>query len=93
MMIRESALSSQPASDIYVFDRFVVDFLGLDRHPELRDMYFGNYTRLVYLSQVDDGSLLATAEACAERLGLEFEHVHSGYGELETSMHDFLAVG
>ena len=29
------------------FDAFVVKPLGLDRHPELRDMYFGNYTTLV----------------------------------------------
>ena len=29
------------------FDRLIIKGLGIDRHPELRDMYFGNYTRLV----------------------------------------------
>ena len=33
------------------FDRTVWSGLGLDRHPELRDDYFGNYTRVVWLAQ------------------------------------------
>jgi hypothetical protein len=36
------------------FDAFVTKPLGLDRHPELRDMYFGHYTTLVYQAQTDD---------------------------------------
>src|SRR5690606_38181727 len=36
------------------FDAFVWRPMGLDRHPELRDMIFGNYERLIYLAQVDD---------------------------------------
>ena len=66
------------------FDRFVVAALGLDRHPELLDAYFGNYRRLTYLSQTRDPELLAGARAAAVRLGLEFTHVHTGYGALET---------
>jgi hypothetical protein len=66
------------------FDRLIVQGLGLDRRPELRDAYFGNYRKLVYLSQVEDARLLAKAKAAAERLGLEFEHRHTGYGDLET---------
>ena len=68
------------------FDRLVIGFLGLDRHPELRDDYFGNYTRLVYLAQVDDPELVVRAEAAADRLGLRFEHRRTGYGELATSI-------
>ena len=64
------------------FDRFVVAALGLDRHPELLDDYFGNYRRLTYLSQTRDPELLAGARAAAARLGLEFTHVHTGYGAL-----------
>ena len=45
-------------------------------------MYFGNYRRLVYLSQTDDPDLLAMARRAADRLGLAFEHRHTGYGEL-----------
>ena len=66
------------------FDRFVVQTLQLDRHPELFDAFFGNYRRLVYLSQTRDPELLAGARAVAARLGLEFAHVHTGYGLLET---------
>ena len=66
------------------FDRLVVDALGLDRHPELLDAFFGNYRRLTYLSQTQDAALLAQAKAAATRLGLAFTHVHTGYGALET---------
>ena len=68
------------------FDQFVIKPLGLDRRPELRNDYFGNYRKLVYLSQKEDAGLLESAARAAERLDLEFEHVHCGYGELETSL-------
>ena len=56
--------------------------LGIDRHPELEPMYFGNYRRLVYLAQTDDPALLALARAAAARLDLAFEHRHVGLGDL-----------
>lgn len=68
------------------FDRFVVETLQLDGHPELVDAFFGNYRRLTYLSQTRDPELLAGARAAADRLGLEFTHVHTGYGALEPAM-------
>jgi hypothetical protein len=68
------------------FDAFVWKPMGLDRHPELRDMYFGNYTKLVYQAQTNDPALDAKARECAERLGLEFERRFTGYGDLETSV-------
>ncbi len=68
------------------FDAMVWRPLGLDRHPELRDMYFGNYDRLVYLSQTDDSKLTDMARDQADRLGLVFERRHTGYGELATSL-------
>lgn len=64
------------------FDAFVWRPLGLDRHPELRDMYFGNYEKLVYQAQTDDEVLTEKARACAERLGLAFERRFTGYGDL-----------
>ena len=60
--------------------------LGLDRHPELLPIYFGNYHRVVYLSQVRDREISALARAAAERLGLAFEHRHVGLGDLESSI-------
>ncbi|WP_293576676.1 DUF1638 domain-containing protein [Phaeobacter sp.] len=68
------------------FDAFVWRPMGLDKNPELRDMVFGNYTKLVYQSQIDDPALVDKARACAERMGLLFEHRHTGYGDLETAM-------
>jgi hypothetical protein len=68
------------------FDAFVTKPLGLDRHPELRDMYFGNYEKLVYQAQTDDPALTAKARACAEFLGLGFERRFTGYGDLETAL-------
>ena len=68
------------------FDAFVWRPMGLDRHPELRDMYFGNYTKLVYQAQTDDAALDAKAEDCAARLGLDYERRFTGYGDLATVM-------
>ncbi len=68
------------------FERLVIRGLGIDRHPELEAVYFGNYRRIVYLSQTDDPELLDLARAAADRLGLDFEHRHTGYGELATSL-------
>ena len=68
------------------FDRLVIRGLGLDRHPELLPIYFGNYTRLVYLSQTEDPGLVTVARRAARRLGLTFEHRRTGYGDLATSI-------
>ena len=65
------------------FDRLVIEGLGIDRHPALEAMYFGNYRRLVHLAQTRDGTFHAAARAAAERLGLEFEHRFTGYGDLD----------
>ncbi len=65
------------------FDSLVIRGLGLDRHPELLNLYFGNYRRLVYLSQVPTPALLAKARAAADRLGLAFAHRPTGLGGLE----------
>jgi len=68
------------------FDAFVWKPMGLDRHPELRDMYFGNYEKLVYQAQTDDPALDAKARDCAERLGLAYERRLTGYGDLTSTL-------
>ena len=68
------------------FDRLVIQPLRLDEHPELHDAFFGNYKRLVYLSQTDDAALLRAAQAAAKRLGLTFRHVPCGYGGLQANL-------
>ncbi len=64
------------------FQRLVIEVLGIDRHPELKDMYFGNYTRLVYLAQTDSPELTEQARAAAAELGLRFERIFTGMGEM-----------
>jgi Protein of unknown function (DUF1638) len=71
------------------FDSLVVRALGIDAHPELRDLYFGNYRRLVYLAQHDDEALDARAEAAAQRLGLAYERRSTGLGQLATELRSF----
>ncbi|MCJ8518024.1 hypothetical protein ABID21_001095 [Pseudorhizobium tarimense] len=68
------------------FDAFVIEPLGLDRYPQLKDIYFGNYRKLVYLSQEADESLQAKAKAAADYLGLEYEYRFTGYGDLTRSL-------
>jgi hypothetical protein len=64
------------------FEALIWRGLGLDRHPELRDAYFGQYERVVYLAQTEDPALTAAARAAAARLGLAFERRLVGYGDL-----------
>ena len=75
------------------FDRLIVEGLGLDRWPELRDDYFGNYTNVVYISQVRDAALEAKARVAAERLKLGYVYRHVGYGELATFIEAAAAAG
>ena len=74
------------------FDAFVTRPLGLDRHPELKDMYFGNYEKLVYLAQMDDPELDRRAQTAAAFLGLRYERRKTGYGDLVPAL-DALATG
>lgn len=68
------------------FEAFVAEPLGLRKHPELRDMYFGNYKKLIYLSQKEDPALQEEAKKVAEFLGLQYEYRFTGYGDLEAAM-------
>jgi hypothetical protein len=60
------------------FDGLVWKGLGLDRHPELRDAYFGNYTHLLYLQQLPDQDESQRAQTAAEKLGLQYVHFNTG---------------
>ena len=69
---------------VQAWDKFVVKGLMLDRHPELRQLMFGHYRRMVYFSQEQDNAQLrARAGEIAASLGLELELRHVGYGDLE----------
>jgi hypothetical protein len=68
------------------FDALVWRGLGLHRAPQLREVYFGNYTRLVHLAQTGDPALSALAEQAAHRLGLAFERLLVGRGGLTVAL-------
>jgi len=74
------------------FERLVTRGLGLDRHPQLRDEYFRNYHRLVFLDQAGDAELLDQARAHAAFLGLEFHHHVTGLGPLELVLKERMAT-
>lgn len=61
----------------------IVKGLGLDRYPELREEYFRNYRRLVYLVQFENQELIEKAHQIAEELNLPLEIRYTGYGSLE----------
>jgi len=64
------------------FDRLIWHGLGLDAHPELLPLYFGNYQKIVFLAQTRNEDLARRAMAAAARLGLDYEYRFTGYGEL-----------
>jgi hypothetical protein len=68
------------------FDRFVIQGLRLDEHPELLPDYFGNYVRVVYLAQTDDPALVRKAEEAAAYLGLALEVRRTGLGDLRPAL-------
>lgn len=68
------------------FDAFFMKPLGLDRHPELIQDYFGNYEKLIYLAQTDDPELDRVAENAAKMLGLLYERRATGYGDLPAGL-------
>ena len=68
------------------FERLVIRGLGLDRHPELFSIYFGNYRKLVYLAQAPGMQSREAAQAIATRMGLQFEYRQTGYGALGTAL-------
>jgi len=74
------------------FDRVVWRGLGLDRHPELRDDYFGNYERVVWLAQAPTPQLQRKAEAAAEKLGLPLETRVTGDSGLERALEQLMEV-
>ena len=96
-----AAFDAQMATDPGAF--FLTDFLvrgfegtigkglGLDRFPELRDVYFANYNRLVYLVQQEDVALIEKAQAIAGTLGLPLELQRTGYGQLEQRLVELMA--
>jgi len=77
---------------VQAFDHLVLEGLGLDQHPELREEYFKNYTRVVYLAQREDPALVERAKWAASSIGLPFEMRTTGYGKLETRLKELIEI-
>ncbi len=73
------------------FARTVLRELGLDRHPELRESYFGSYTRVVWLAQEPDDELLGQAQQAAAAIGLPLTVVDTGHAGLESALEGLLS--
>ena len=70
------------------FDRLVIEEMKLDQHPELEEMLFGRYRKVVYLAQVDSSELRDEAVRAAARLKLPLEVVTTGYGLLSKTVEE-----
>jgi hypothetical protein len=95
--VRE-ALASEPGTYFLTdflarsFEHTVMRELGLDRHPELREEYFGNYRRVVWLAQHPTPATRAAARRAAASLGLPLEERAVGDGGLERALERLLVA-
>ncbi len=89
--LMEEELGSFFLTDYLVqfFDTLIIKGFGIDRYPDLKDMYFANYKRVVYLAQSENEDLQARAQAAADTLGLDYEYRFTGYGELAFTIETF----
>jgi hypothetical protein len=72
------------------FEHTVLRELGLDRHPELRDAYFANYTRVIWLAQRPTPATRRAAERAAAALELPLEVRDVGDSGLERALEELL---
>lgn len=68
------------------FNRLIIKGLALDRFPQLKDQFFSNYKKVVYLAQRDDMKIDKKARKAADYLGLEYQRVFTGEQHLEAAL-------
>jgi Protein of unknown function (DUF1638) len=93
-----AALEEEPGTYVLTdflartFEHTVLRELGLDRHPELRDAYFGNYTRVLWLAQRPTPATRAAAERAAAAIGLPLVERTVGDAGLERALEALIAA-
>ena len=68
------------------FKTLIIKGFGMDRYPNLKEMYFEHYKRLIYISQEPTDELIAQGREAADFLDLAYEHRHVGYGDLAAAL-------
>lgn len=68
---------------VRAWETLAVQGLKLDKHPQLKDLMFHNYRKVIYYSQEEDAELVAKAYEIAAWLNLPLTVEHVGYGDLE----------
>jgi hypothetical protein len=92
-----AALDEEPGTYVLTdflartFRHTVLRELGLDRRPELRDAYFGNYTRVLWLAQRPTRATRAAAERAAASIGLPLVVREVGDAGLERQLEALVA--
>jgi Protein of unknown function (DUF1638) len=93
-----AALEEEPGTYVLTdflartFEHTVLRELGLDRHPSLRDAYFGNYTRVLWLAQRPTPATRAAARRAAASIGLPLVERAVGDSGLERALESVVAA-
>lgn len=75
---------------VRTFRRAVINGLGLDRFPQLKEEFFHHCRRVVYLVQEENPILRREAQAIADYLGLSLVIHFTGYGGLEKRIEEWM---
>ena len=73
------------------FHRSVIVELGLDKYPHLRDDYFKNYTRVIWLAQIRTPELEQAAIDAAAEIGLPLQIQSAGYAGLTNQVMELIS--
>jgi len=88
LSLTEEELGTFYLTDFLVkhFNRLVVEGLGMDRYPQLKNEYFKNYKKLTYLAQTDSKELKNKAKQYADFLNLEYNYYYTGLNQFKVAI-------